>query len=247
VAVLNVLVDRGPREVWDVLSDGQAYAEWVMGTRHIRDVDPAWPGLGSKIRYVMGIGPWTFEDITTVRLIEPGQHLELEAHAGPLGTARISIVLLPWGEDRTVVILDEHPLSGPGARWHSVLVEGLLRLRNERMLRSLARVVSKRHSRLPYTEPPADSGMRSACMALPAISREPGPCSFAAGRIPERTAGERDEQRVQQVRPHLLPHRVRLLPGGAVASAQRVQRGQPAAPAARAVRRLRQTVSATRG
>jgi uncharacterized protein YndB with AHSA1/START domain len=157
VAVLNVLVDRGPREVWDVLSDGGAYAEWVMGTRHIRDVDPAWPELGSKIHYVVGIGPWTYEDTTTVRLIEPGQHLELEAHAGPLGSARISIVLLPWGKDRTVVILDEHPLTGPGARWHSVLVEGLLRLRNERMLRSLARVVSQRHPRLPCDQRPIAS------------------------------------------------------------------------------------------
>lgn len=145
--MLNVLVDRSPGEVWDVLSDGRAYAEWVMGTRHVRDVDPDWPALGSKIHYTLGIGRWTFDDITTVRLAEPGQRLELEAHAGRLGTARVSIVLLPWGERQTVLILDEHPLSGPGARWHSILVETLLRLRNGRMLRSLARVVHERHPR----------------------------------------------------------------------------------------------------
>jgi uncharacterized protein YndB with AHSA1/START domain len=147
MTVLNVLVDRSPGEVWDVLSDGRAYAEWVMGTRHVRDVDPDWPALGSKIHYTLGIGRWTFDDITTVRLAEPGQRLELEAHAGRLGTARVSIVLLPWGERQTVLILDEHPLSGPGARWHSILVEALLRLRNGRMLRSLARVVHERHPR----------------------------------------------------------------------------------------------------
>ena len=147
MTVLNVLVDRSPGEVWDVLSDGRAYAEWVMGTRHVRDVDPDWPALGSKIHYTLGIGRWTFDDITTVRLAEPGQRLELEAHAGRLGTARVSIVLLPWGERQTVLILDEHPLSGPGARWHSMLVEALLRLRNGRMLRSLARVVHERHPR----------------------------------------------------------------------------------------------------
>lgn len=149
MAVLNVLVDRAPHEVWDVLSDGSAYAEWVMGTQRICDVDPAWPELGSEIHYSLGIGPWTFDDVTKVRLVEPGQHLELEAHAGWLGSARVSIVLLPWGEDQTVVILDEHPLSGPGARWHSIVVEGLLRLRNERMLRSLARVVYERHPHRP--------------------------------------------------------------------------------------------------
>ncbi|HYZ55525.1 MAG TPA: SRPBCC family protein [Streptosporangiaceae bacterium] len=149
MAVLNVLVDRPPREVWDVLSDGRAYAEWVVGTRHIRDVDPAWPKLGSEIHYSLGIGPWTFDDVTKVRLVEAGQHLELEARAGRLGTARVSIVLLPWGENQTVVILDEHPLSGPGVRWHSIVVEGLLRLRNQRMLRSLARIVHERHPRRP--------------------------------------------------------------------------------------------------
>jgi uncharacterized protein YndB with AHSA1/START domain len=147
MAVLNVLVDRAPDEVWDVLSDGSAYAEWVMGTKYIRDVDPGWPNLGAKIHFSFGVGPWTMNDVTTVRLVEHGQHLELEAHAGWLGSARVSIRLLAWGTEQTVVILDEHPLTGAGARWHSVPMEGLLRVRNERMLRSLAEVVERRHPR----------------------------------------------------------------------------------------------------
>jgi uncharacterized protein YndB with AHSA1/START domain len=147
MAVLNVLVDRAADEVWDVLSDGSSYAEWVMGTKYIRDVDPGWPNLGAKIHFSFGVGPWTLNDVTTVRLVEHGQHLELEAHAGWLGSARVSIRLLPWGTERTVVILDEHPLTGAGARWHSLPMEGLLRVRNERMLRSLAEVVERRHPR----------------------------------------------------------------------------------------------------
>lgn len=147
MAVLNVLVDRPPDHVWDVLSDGSSYAEWVMGTKYIRDVDPGWPNLGAKIHFSFGVGPWTLNDVTTVRLVEHGQHLELEANAGPLGSARVSIRLLPWGQERTVVILDEHPLTGAGARWHSLPMEGLLRFRNERMLRSLAEVVERRHPR----------------------------------------------------------------------------------------------------
>lgn len=145
VAVLNVLVDRDPQQVWDVLSDGWSYAEWVVGTQRIRDVDPDWPAQGSQLHYTVGFGRWTIEDITTVRLVEPKRRLELEANAGRLGTARVSIALLPWGEDHTVVILDEHPLAGPGARWHSMLVEVLLRFRNQRMVHSLARVVRERH------------------------------------------------------------------------------------------------------
>ncbi len=105
MAVLNVLVDRGPADVWDVLADGSAYGEWVRGAQQTCDVDPRWPEVGSALRYTAGFGPLRYQDVTTVRLVEPGRHLELEAHAGRLGTARISIELLPWGDDRPVVTL----------------------------------------------------------------------------------------------------------------------------------------------
>jgi len=36
VALLNVLVKRSPDQVWDFLSQGHRYAEWVVGTREIR-------------------------------------------------------------------------------------------------------------------------------------------------------------------------------------------------------------------
>jgi hypothetical protein len=69
----------------------------------------------------------------------------MEAHAGPLGTARVAIDILPWGED-SLVIFDEHPLSGRGARWHNALIEALVRVRNRRMLRTLAELVESRHA-----------------------------------------------------------------------------------------------------
>jgi uncharacterized protein YndB with AHSA1/START domain len=144
MAVLNVLIEHSPEQVWQVLSDGWAYAEWVAGTRNIRDVDEGWPEPGTRIHYTLGIGRWTLDDVTTVRVMEPGRRLELEAHARRLGSARVSIELLGWGRDRTIVIIDEHPLTGPGARWHSVPLDAALRLRNRRMMRSLARVVDER-------------------------------------------------------------------------------------------------------
>lgn len=85
--------------------------------------------------------------MTTVRYVDHGKRLELEANAGKVGSARVSISLLPWGEDRTVVVIDEHPLTGPGAWWHTVLTDAALRLRNQRMVRQLARVVHERESR----------------------------------------------------------------------------------------------------
>lgn len=145
MAVLNVLIDRDPKQVWDVLSDGWAYAEWVVGTKDIRKVDRDWPAEGSQIHYTVGFGRWTAEDVTTVRLVETGRRLELEANAGWVGSARVSISLLPWGTGQTLVIIDEHPLTGPGARMHSAVADVLLGFRNRRMMRSLARVVHQRH------------------------------------------------------------------------------------------------------
>ena len=34
MAVLNMLIEHNPEQVWQVLSDGWAYAEWVTGTRN---------------------------------------------------------------------------------------------------------------------------------------------------------------------------------------------------------------------
>lgn len=143
--MLNVLVERRPEQVWDVLCDGWAYADWVVGTQHIEDVDDHWPQQGSRIRFAVQVGPWILKNVTTVRLVEPKSRLEMEAHAGKLGSARISITLLPWGGDRTVVILDEHPLTGPGKWGYTVLLDGLLRFRNQRMVGKLAELVQQRH------------------------------------------------------------------------------------------------------
>jgi uncharacterized protein YndB with AHSA1/START domain len=146
VAVLNVLIERSPEAVWAVLEDGHSYAEWVVGTQRICEVDEHWPAVGSCIRYTVGAGRITINDTTTVRRLEPGRELELEARAGWLGSARISFDVRPWGK-HTLVIIDEHPLSGPGARWHNAIVEVLLRFRNRRMLDNLNHVVKNRSSR----------------------------------------------------------------------------------------------------
>lgn len=69
----------------------------------------------------------------------PERRLELEARANPAGSARIAFKLIPWSED-TLVILDEHPLEGLGARLQGPVSELLLHVRNRRILSSLARV-----------------------------------------------------------------------------------------------------------
>ncbi|GAA4967940.1 hypothetical protein GCM10023238_39840 [Streptomyces heliomycini] len=65
--------------------------------------------------------------------------LELEAKAGPLGTARIAIEVRPWG-DHCLVIVDEHPLKGAGGAVHNVAVEALIQIRHRTMLARLAKI-----------------------------------------------------------------------------------------------------------
>jgi carbon monoxide dehydrogenase subunit G len=146
MATVNVLVQRPAEQVWEVLADGSSYAEWVVGTQEIRSVDDGWPRLGSAIHYTVGIGPLTLKGKTTVRHVEPCRALGLEADARPFGTARVMIELFEWGTD-TVVVIDEHPLRGPGYHLHNTFSDALLMLRARPMVHNLARLVERRHPR----------------------------------------------------------------------------------------------------
>lgn len=146
MALRHILIDRPSEEVWDVLADGHSYADWVVGTGRIRAVDDTWPEVGSSIHFTVGLPPLGLKDRSTIQLVDPGRRLEMEAHAPPLGTARVVVELVRWPR-RTVVVLDEHPVSGAGARLHNALAEALLHQRNRRMLRNLARVVAERAPR----------------------------------------------------------------------------------------------------
>ncbi|MEU9985010.1 SRPBCC family protein [Streptomyces sp. NPDC050856] len=142
MAVRHQLIRRAPEAVWAVLEDGSRYGDWVVGTSSSRQKDDTWPKVGSAIAYTVSLGPYTVEGETVVRRYDPPRTLELEARTGPLGTARIAIEVRPWGEE-TLVIVDEHPLRGPGGLLHNTLVDALLQLRHRAMLGRLAKLVER--------------------------------------------------------------------------------------------------------
>ncbi|WP_069770330.1 SRPBCC family protein [Streptomyces sp. LUP30] len=139
MAVRHRLIKVSPQTVWAVLSDGSRYADWVVGTSSSEPVWGQWPQVGAAIGYEVRFGPLRLTNETVVRHCEEGSELELEAHAGVLGTARIAIELRPWGE-HCLVIVDEHPLQGAGGRFHNAGAEALIQLRHRAMLARLARV-----------------------------------------------------------------------------------------------------------
>ncbi len=124
-----------PRQVFDVLRDGRSYQVWVVGTRAIREVDPGWPSPGTRIHYTVGHGPLRKDDATSAVAYEPHTRLELEAHAWPVGTARIVLTAEPV-EDGALVTIDEAPRRGPARVAHPLLAVAL-RLRNVETLRRL--------------------------------------------------------------------------------------------------------------
>ncbi|MER5896689.1 SRPBCC family protein [Streptomyces sp. NPDC001876] len=139
MAVRHKLIRRSADAVWAVLSDGERYDRWVVGTSDSRPAKGRWPEVGSTIAYRVRIGPFALDNETVVRRCEPPRTLELEIDSGCLGTARVAFDVRPWGDD-TLLIVDEHPLRGAGAALHNVAVDAVIQLRHRAMLDRLAKV-----------------------------------------------------------------------------------------------------------
>ncbi|QHY99720.1 Polyketide cyclase / dehydrase and lipid transport [Streptomyces sp. S4.7] len=140
MAVRHRLIERPVADVWAVLADGSRYGDWVVGTSDSRPQEGAWPEVGSGITYTIRLGRCAVSGSTVVRRCEEPGVLELEADSGRLGTARIAVEVRPWGEN-ALVIIDEHPLRGPGGLLHNTAVDALIQLRHRTMLARLADVV----------------------------------------------------------------------------------------------------------
>ena len=129
--------------VWRVLVDGRSYSSWVVGTSTIRDVDGDWPAVGSRLHYRVGRGWLRHDGHTEVLSVDEGKCLELEAHAWPLGTARIELRLADAPGGGCVVSMVEHPARGSAATLHNPIGDALLKLRNVEALRRLERAASR--------------------------------------------------------------------------------------------------------
>ncbi|MEW9520313.1 SRPBCC family protein [Streptomyces tubercidicus] len=148
MAVRHQLVKRAPEELWAVLADRSRYEDWVVGTARTRPEDGNWPEVGATLAYTVRVGPWEVGGQTVVRRSDPPRTLELEVDSGWLGTARIALEVRPWGAD-SLVIVDEHPLAGPGGRLHNAALDALLQLRHRSMLSRLAEVAEAAPVRAP--------------------------------------------------------------------------------------------------
>lgn len=140
MAVRHQLIKRPRDDVWSVLADRDLYSRWVPGTSGSHAGEGDWPEEGASLRYSVQVGPWTLEGSTVVREAQRPDLLALEIDSGLLGTARIHLDIRRWGHD-SLVIADEHPLTGAGGLLHNAAFDALMQLRHRRMLARLAAVV----------------------------------------------------------------------------------------------------------
>jgi uncharacterized protein YndB with AHSA1/START domain len=96
-----------PEAVWTVLSTPAGYGYWVVGSKHIRDADAAFPAVGTKLHHTIGVGPLTLSDHTEVLEAEPPRRLKLRAKGRPIGTASVELVLEPRDGGTDVSIVED--------------------------------------------------------------------------------------------------------------------------------------------
>ena len=125
-----------PERVFEVLSDPDAYAFWVVGSETVRDADDSWPAVGSKFHHRIGLGPIKINDNTEVVDAAPPHLLVLQARARPLGTARVTLMLTPEGQGTRVTMIEE-PGDLVTRIVHNPLLDAVIARRNGVSLRRL--------------------------------------------------------------------------------------------------------------
>jgi uncharacterized protein YndB with AHSA1/START domain len=140
MAVIERVIPASPEQIFEVLSDGWTYSDWVVGTVHIRAVDDDFPAPGSLLHHKAGPWPVSLRDNTRVIRCDPPRELVLEARLRPLGVATVTIRLTPAGAGTRVTMAEEFA-AGP-LQWVQTKINDLvLHHRNREALLRLSDLV----------------------------------------------------------------------------------------------------------
>jgi hypothetical protein len=150
MAVVEKTIPARPEDVFNVLSDGWSYSDWVVGTAHIRAVDAGWPEPGTKIHHKVGIWPVSLHDETEARECRSNDRLVLVPRLWPLGELEVTITVAEVAPGRTRIRLEETFAEGP-LRWLRTKIHDLLlHYRNRESIRRLADIaVGRARTRQP--------------------------------------------------------------------------------------------------
>ena len=145
------VIEAPPDAVDAMLADPDTYPTWLVGAKRMLEVDDDFPREGSGFQHEVGAGPIEVHDRTSVSGRVPGRELRMVVRARPLLVADVVFELAPVGTG-TRVRMTETPR---GVYRHlRLLIEPLVRLRNERSLQRLAHLLERGAAR-PGTAPDA--------------------------------------------------------------------------------------------
>jgi hypothetical protein len=146
MAVVHRLIQAAPDRVFDVLADGWTYADWVVGTAHVRDVDAEWPQIGTELHHKAGLWPLLLYDKTMVLACDRPRELTMRARLWPWGEATVKFSLEPLGDTETMVRLEEDFARGPLQWIRNKANDMMLHYRNREALRRLADFAERRQT-----------------------------------------------------------------------------------------------------
>jgi len=126
-----------PEAVFRVLEDAWLYPSWVVGASRMRDVDAAWPQPGAQLHHSVGVWPALLNDTTSTVSWNPPRQMVMTARGWPIGEARVTIDVKPFG-DGCLVRIQEEAVSGPAKAMPRALTDVLLQWRNAETLHRLA-------------------------------------------------------------------------------------------------------------
>ena len=147
MAIVQRTIQAPPDRVFAVLADGWTYSDWVVGTVHIRDVDPEWPKPGSRLHHKAGPWPFSLHDSSTVLSCEENRELTIRAGLWPVGEAQIAFRLQPVGEGATRILMKEDTVAGPFHWFHNKVNDLVLHRRNVESLRRLSDIATRQKDR----------------------------------------------------------------------------------------------------
>src|SRR5689334_21437225 len=139
---VRLTIPASPERIFAVLSDGWAYASWVVGASHIRDVDAGFPAPGTRIHHSVGGWPAMVKDVSEVLEVEPNRKLVLKVKVWPLFAGIVKVELEPDGES-TIASMSEEFVDGPGRCLPEPVIAPLLKARNKESLERLAARATK--------------------------------------------------------------------------------------------------------
>jgi uncharacterized protein YndB with AHSA1/START domain len=143
LATDQIFIEASRDDVFEVLSDGWRYSNWVVGTSHMYAVQKDWPAAGSKLWHASGAWPLVVRDETEVISVEPARRMELVARGRPFGAAAIVLTLEDEGAGCRVT-MEEEPIAGVGRWLNNPVGHAMLHRRNVESLTRLKSLAERR-------------------------------------------------------------------------------------------------------